>query len=177
MDTMGSSSAGNCHALGLAQMTDLEREELMSHQDVESIHDNVIVHAHQSKKKPRSSKNGKSKGTSKSSKSKAKSSKGKPKSSKSKAESSKSKLEASNVTDAKAKLLPIEEQQHAAWNLNRLSHPSLPIGPAYNYTSDGTGVNVYIVDTVRWSHIVVGSLGLHIVCRLNPIDDYHDECF
>lgn len=121
---MGASCFVNRLALGLAQMTDLEKDTVMSHQDVESIHDNVVVHTHQRKK------------------SKSKSSKSKPKSSKSESKSSKG-------TGAKAGLLPIEEQQHAAWNLNRLSHPSLPIGPVYNYTSDGTGVNVYIVDTVH----------------------------
>ena len=44
--------------------------------------------------------------------------------------------------------LLIKMQPHAPWNLNRLSHAALPVGSNYNYTSDGTGVNVYVVDTV-----------------------------
>lgn len=46
-------------------------------------------------------------------------------------------------------LYPLTQQVAAAWNLNRLIHPSLPLGTDFNFTSDGTGVNVYVVDTVR----------------------------
>ena len=42
----------------------------------------------------------------------------------------------------------VARQAAAPWNLNRLGHPELPVGGDYNYSSDGTGVNVYVVDTV-----------------------------
>ena len=43
----------------------------------------------------------------------------------------------------------ISQQAQAPWNLNRISHPALPITRDYKYASDGTGVNVYVLDTVR----------------------------
>ena len=39
-------------------------------------------------------------------------------------------------------------QQTAPWNLDRLDHPDLPLNGQYHYTLDGTGVSVYILDTV-----------------------------
>ncbi len=40
-------------------------------------------------------------------------------------------------------------QARAPWNLNRISHASLPVTASYTWASDGSGVNVYILDTVR----------------------------
>lgn len=45
----------------------------------------------------------------------------------------------------------VHVQQNAPWNLDRLDHPDLPLNGQYHYTLDGTGVSVYILDTVRRS--------------------------
>ena len=37
----------------------------------------------------------------------------------------------------------------APWGLDRIDQPSLPLRGQYDYYNLGTGVNVYIVDTVR----------------------------
>jgi hypothetical protein len=42
-----------------------------------------------------------------------------------------------------------DRQARAPWNLNRISHASLPVTAGYTWASDGSGVNVYILDTVR----------------------------
>ena len=44
-------------------------------------------------------------------------------------------------------------QDNAPWGLDRMDQASLPLDRKYNYGSNGSGVNVYIVDTgVRSSH-------------------------
>ena len=40
-------------------------------------------------------------------------------------------------------------QQAAPWNLARIAQPELPLDGLYKYASDGTGVRVYVLDTVR----------------------------
>ena len=40
-------------------------------------------------------------------------------------------------------------EQSAPWGLDRIDQPSLPLRGQYDYYNLGTGVNVYIVDTVR----------------------------
>ena len=40
-------------------------------------------------------------------------------------------------------------QPDAPWNLNRIAQPDLPLNGLYQYASDGTGVRVYVLDTVR----------------------------
>ena len=37
---------------------------------------------------------------------------------------------------------------NAGRNLDRIDQPSLPLDGQYHYNSDGTGTNLYIVDTV-----------------------------
>lgn len=54
-------------------------------------------------------------------------------------------------------------QARAPWNLNRVSHPSLPIMSSYKYASDGSNVNVYVLDTVR----CVCSVRRHAVAYLS----------
>ena len=39
-------------------------------------------------------------------------------------------------------------QQGAPWNLARLSRAGRQADSSYSYTSDGTGVRVYVLDTV-----------------------------
>lgn len=48
-------------------------------------------------------------------------------------------------------------QASAPWNLDRLDQPSLPLDGTYRYSLDGTGVNIYILDTV-WALHLRGSL-------------------
>ncbi len=38
------------------------------------------------------------------------------------------------------------------WNLDRIDQRTLPLDNAYNYASDGSGVHVYVIDTVCCSH-------------------------
>ena len=49
-------------------------------------------------------------------------------------------------------------QQAAPWNLNRIAQPDLPLNGLYKYASDGTGVRVYVLDTVRGFHTDVSPL-------------------
>ncbi|QFZ17986.1 S8 family peptidase [Saccharothrix syringae] len=48
-------------------------------------------------------------------------------------------------------------QSNAPWGLDRIDQRNLPLSTTYNYTSTGSGVNVYVIDTgVRISHTTFG---------------------
>lgn len=45
----------------------------------------------------------------------------------------------------------VQKQKNAPWHLDRLDQQNLPLDGVYDYTLDGSGINVYILDTVRAS--------------------------
>jgi subtilisin family serine protease len=46
-----------------------------------------------------------------------------------------------------------DTEWNAPWGLDRIDQPALPINHAYAYTANGSGVNVYIIDTgIRHTH-------------------------
>lgn len=48
-------------------------------------------------------------------------------------------------------------QSGATWGLDRIDQTALPLDSSYSATGDGTGVNVYIIDTgIRTSHVEFG---------------------
>lgn len=51
----------------------------------------------------------------------------------------------------------VETQFGATWGLDRVDQADLPLDASYTYTTGGTGVNVYILDTgIRTSHAEFG---------------------
>ena len=62
---------------------------------------------------------------------------------------------AANATGAAAagggvtRVSTLQTQLKAPWDLDTMDQISLPLDGKYEYTNDGTGVNVYILDTVR----------------------------
>jgi len=42
----------------------------------------------------------------------------------------------------------LQKEKNAPWHLDRIDQQNLPLDGVYDYTLDGTGINVYILDTV-----------------------------
>lgn len=42
----------------------------------------------------------------------------------------------------------LQKQKNAPWHLDRIDQQNLPLDGVYDYTLDGSGINVYILDTV-----------------------------
>jgi subtilisin family serine protease len=60
-------------------------------------------------------------------------------------------VEEDGVTEA------VATQLNAPWNLDRIDQRNMPLDTAYNYTSTGAGVHVYVIDSgIRATHIEFG---------------------
>jgi hypothetical protein len=42
----------------------------------------------------------------------------------------------------------VQKELNAPWHLDRIDQPDLPLNGVYDYTLDGSGINVYVLDTV-----------------------------
>lgn len=42
----------------------------------------------------------------------------------------------------------LQKQKNAPWHLDRIDQQNLPLDGLYDYTLDGSGINVYVLDTV-----------------------------
>ena len=63
--------------------------------------------------------------------------------------------------DAEARLFVT--QTGATWGIDRIDQRDLPLGTTYTYTSTGTGVNAYVLDTgIRISHLEFGGRAAYI---------------
>lgn len=54
-------------------------------------------------------------------------------------------------------------EQSAPWGLDRVDQPALPLRGQYDYYNLGTGVNVYIVDTVGSGRVTCNPTQQHFV--------------
>lgn len=62
----------------------------------------------------------------------------------------------------------IVTQNNATWGLDRIDQGPLPLSTTYTYTSTGSGVNAYVIDTgVRRTHTQFGGRAFHAFTAIN----------
>jgi subtilisin family serine protease len=71
----------------------------------------------------------------------------------------------------------VTSQPNATWGLDRIDQRNLPLNSTYNYTSTGSGVKAYIIDTgIRYTHVDFGGRaipGYDAMIPGGPASDCH----
>jgi aqualysin 1 len=68
-------------------------------------------------------------------------------------------------------------QQGATWGIDRIDQAALPLSGTYTYTSTGTGVTAYVIDTgIRKTHVEFGGRAVAGVDTSAPVGVTTDDC-
>jgi aqualysin 1 len=68
-------------------------------------------------------------------------------------------------------------QQGATWGIDRIDQTALPLSGTYTYTSTGTGVTAYVIDTgIRKTHVEFGGRAVAGVDTSGPVGVTTDDC-
>jgi subtilisin family serine protease len=68
-------------------------------------------------------------------------------------------------------------QPNATWGLDRIDQRALPLSTTYTYTSTGTGVTAYVIDTgIRKTHNEFGGRAVHGADTTTPLGLTSDDC-